>query len=313
MVEKLKKTRLGFSLVELLIAVVVLGILGAMLIAAGTASQNRARVAVAQNDIDSVKNAVYQALMLHPEVMQMTDSAANNAKIITYISNEMDEDWQLYMCNTSNTSESTDTAKAPIAAETGCWTTTTNMVASSGAVAQTLNHMDPWGNPYGVYIYTDTMTKEYNDAAGTALDAADSCCYIVICSAGTNGTGGPMGISGDAKTNPSVNNWLDPAKMINNTDGIDDLGVIIRILNGSTTMATFGWDNATLGTLKNYQWVFGKVGTDAKGGTYTRNSSGNMTTASYAKSGSIDQYPDLKTLEVSVTGAGIKEVGQLGG
>ena len=57
-----KSPKKGFSLVELLIAVVVLGILSAMVLAAGTASQNKARMSVAQNDLDGIKNSVYQAL-----------------------------------------------------------------------------------------------------------------------------------------------------------------------------------------------------------------------------------------------------------
>ena len=101
-----KTTRKGFSLVELLIAVVVLGILGAMLIAAGTAAQNKARVSVASNDIDSVRNAVYTAFMMKPQVMQYTDNTDNWAKIVVdNINAELDENWQWTLLDPANTKQ----------------------------------------------------------------------------------------------------------------------------------------------------------------------------------------------------------------
>lgn len=285
--QKIQSVRKGFSLVELLIAVVVLGILGAMLIAAGTASQNRARVAVAQNDIDSVRNAVYQAFLLHPEIMQMTTVAngskaapteavkkANFQNIVDYISNELDETWRWTELGMVG-----DGAAA------------TSTIDRSGPAAQTTNHNDPWGNPYGLYIYTDENTEAYNDADGNPQVKSDSCVYIIICSAGTNGTGGPMGLTGDALDRTT--GALDRTLMVCHTDGIDDIGVVVRIKNGNTTMSTFGWDGSTLGTLKNVIWNFGPktVSSVNNEGVY------HNSVKDKNHGASIDQFPDQKAID----------------
>lgn len=268
----LKKARKGFSLVELLIAVVVLGILGAMLIAAGTAAQNKARVSVASNDIDSVRNAVYTAFMMKPQVMQFTDGTANWAEtIVGNINEELDENWQ--------------------------WKVIPGAGTKSGPVAQTITMRDPWNNPYTMYIYTDTFTTLYSDESGTELKDQDSVVYVVIASAGPNGTGAGMGETGtiglsainagDATTGAAA-----IGNMVNNTDGIDDLGVVIRIRNGSTTMATFGWGAAALGDLNGKQWVFcGAVTDKVPAGVWTGEAAGKHT-----KGSSLDQYPNLEKL-----------------
>lgn len=263
------KKRKGFSLVELLIAVVVLGILGTMLFSAGTSAQNKARLSVAQNDLDGIKNAVYQALMLHPEVMKYKDGEPANAnqKIVDFINAEVDEAWRFEMLdNPSN----------------------------SGGVAATEVHRDPWDSPYGLYIYTDTNTGTYTDKTGKLLAESDSVVYIVICSAGMNGTGGPMGTDG-GNYSSELNQLTTAANMVNNTDGIDDLGVIIRIRNGSTTTATFGFDTATLGSLEDTQWIFGKP-TAAAGGKVFDFLNVTDRTANVKCGGSIDRFYDVSTL-----------------
>ncbi len=281
-----KKVRKGFSLVELLIAVVVLAILGGMLIAAGTAAQNKARVSVAQNDVDSVRNAVYTAFMMKPQVMQYTDKTKNWAQtVVGNINVELDENWQWELLPEIKDSDT----------------------ISSGPIAQTPRMRDPWDNPYTMYIYTDSFTPTYTDDATAApypaLPDSDSVMYVVIASAGPNGTGVGMGETGeialDATTGIATNG--SRASMINNTDGVDDLGVVIRIRNGSTTMATFGWDAAALGTLKDTQWVFcggsGNAGA-AVVGKYTKNTAGTIAAVTaYGTGSSLDTYPSLEALK----------------
>lgn len=223
------KVRAGFSLVELLIAVVVLGILSSMLIAAGTASQSKARMSVAQNDLDSLKNSIYQGMMAHPNIMKMKDSEETFKTVIDYMNSELDDAWQLERIGT------------PV---------------NSGLVAYSRIHRNPWGNPYGVYVFTNDTHTAYLNEKGEALGAADSCMYIVVASAGRNGTGGPLGVGG---ANLTTEGTLETSvKGVCNTDGIDDLGVILRIKNGTLMTASFGTDQSTLGALKDVQWIFGR-------------------------------------------------------
>lgn len=281
----LKKARKGFSLVELLIAVVVLGILGAMLIAAGTAAQNKARVSVASNDIDSVRNAVYTAFMMKPQVMQYTDGTANWAQtVVNNINEELDENWQWELLPEVKTAA--------------------NGAPSSGPIAQTPRMRDPWNNPYTMYIYTDSFTTTYRDEAGTQnLPESDSVMYVVIASAGPNGTGVGMGYQGNIAVDATWGIAVDGsrANMVNNTDGIDDLGVVIRIRNGSTSMATFGWGAAAMGDMANTQWVFcghQGAGSYAVTGKYTKKDGSSITESNPFTSGSsLDQFPNLEKLQ----------------
>ena len=281
----LKKARKGFSLVELLIAVVVLGILGAMLIAAGTAAQNKARVSVASNDIDSVRNAVYTAFMMKPQVMQYTDGTANWAQtVVNNINEELDENWQWELLPEVKNAA--------------------NGAPSSGPIAQTPRMRDPWNNPYTMYIYTDSFTTTYRDETGTQnLPESDSVMYVVIASAGPNGTGVGMGYQGNIAVDATSGIAVDGsrANMVNNTDGIDDLGVVIRIRNGSTSMATFGWGAAAMGDMANTQWVFcghQGAGSYTVTGKYTKKDGSSLTESNPFTSGSsLDQFSNLEKLQ----------------
>lgn len=295
-----KQVRKGFSLVELLIAVVVLGILGAMLLAAGTAAQTKARVAVASNDIDSVRNAVYTAFTMKTSFMQMHDSEATFKSIVEAINAELDENWEW----------------EPIGGGA-------SYPASSGAVAQTKVQRDPWGNPYTMYIYTDDWTTTYASGRGgsggtgtiadqmnTPLVDADSCIYLVIASAGPNGSGVGMGSDGQNGLAGGATPTASAANCVNNTDGIDDIGVVVRMLNGSTTMATFGWANASLGTLEFTNWYFcGQKAGASPAGVYTElqasgavgpyGSGGGATVAG----SSLDLFPNTENLKQHHNGA----------
>lgn len=61
-----QKARRGFSLIELLIAIVVLSIIGAITAFAGISAQRRARITSAMTVFDNYKNAFNTALMDHP-------------------------------------------------------------------------------------------------------------------------------------------------------------------------------------------------------------------------------------------------------
>ncbi len=272
-----KETRQGFSLVELLIAVVVLGILSSMLIAAGTASQNKARMAVAQNDLDSIKNSVYQALMAHPNVMKMKDDTTTFTNIVGYLNSELDDAWRLDFVGGGKDADGNDVAGT----------------AGSGLIAQTATQKDPWGNPYGVYIYTNDHHTKYTDDSGSPLGSNDSCLYIVVTSAGRNATGGPMGQNGD-NYDSATGKIIASNQAVNNSDGIDDLGVIIRIKNGTLLTASFGTEQCTLGTMQGYQWIYGEPGTN--GGVLVDYNGSGTVKNTVAEAGSIDRYMDQNAL-----------------
>lgn len=292
--------RRGFSLVELLIAVVVLGILSAMVLAAGTASQNRARVGVAQNDLDSMKNAAYQALMANPKFMKYSDVTPGGiSAIIDAINLELDEAWQFTPCGVALPEGATEEQKKAALSS-----------LASGGVAYTKNQRDPWGSPYSLYVYTDDCTTGYNDATGTPCGNSDSVVTVVIASAGRNGTGVGLGFDGTNVQAGSSTNALDlRTAMVNNTDGIDDMGVIIRNKNGQLLTASFGYDNATLGLLKGVQWVFGVrtsagTGAPAFNGVYYNYLAATPGNVTPTKGGSIDQFKTSADItEASVTAA----------
>lgn len=62
---KHNKKRKGFSLIELLVAIVVLAILGTITITAGSSAQRRARVTAAMTVFDDYKNAFNTAILSH--------------------------------------------------------------------------------------------------------------------------------------------------------------------------------------------------------------------------------------------------------
>ena len=79
--------------------------------------------------------------------------------------------------------------------------------------------------------------------------------YIAFVSAGPNGTGGPVGANGDNIDTGNNNVIISPKAMVNSTDGIDDIGVILRIRDGKSFYATFGTENSTLGKLEDVVWI----------------------------------------------------------
>lgn len=108
---KRQKARKGFSLIELLVAIVVLAILGAITITAGTAAQRRARVTSAMTVFDDYKSAFNTAVMDHPGLVNDREDAwtapdgtgtgttytskASFDRLVGYMNNSLSNDLQL--------------------------------------------------------------------------------------------------------------------------------------------------------------------------------------------------------------------------
>lgn len=257
-----KKYRRGVTLVELLGVMAVVAILAAIAIGGITAARDSANETTVQSDIRTYQMAVQQALVQHPEIMKFTATKpANGVEVLVgYINDQIEEQWKFEVL-------------------TGA--------TDSGGVAGSAIKRDAWGNPYGLYIYFDDKAPTYNDKTGAPLNDSNSCVYIVIVSAGKNSTGGPVGVTGD-NYDATTRKIVSATAMVNNTDGKDDIGTIIRVLNGDIYTASFGVDKTTLGKLKNIQWIYG-VPASTGGVNYDFTAESNK---SASAAGSIDQYYD---------------------
>lgn len=261
------RERKGFSLIEVLVVLVIIATISVIAFGSAGSGRDTASETATQSDLRTYQGAIQQMLIQHPEIMRFNPTKPSDAVgvIIGYLNEQLEDQWKF-----EKLSDAT----------------------ASGGVAGTAVKRDAWGNPYGLYIYLDDKTTSYTDADGDALKETDSCVYIVVASAGKNGVGGPVGKDGnnyDAETQKLIS----AAAMVNNTDGIDDLGVIVRILNGDVFTANFGIDKATLGTLKGVQWIFGVPSTT--GGINYDFVSGSVKTASTA--GSLDKYYDAQAIK----------------
>lgn len=282
--------RKGMTLVELLGVMVVIAILSVIAIGGISAARDNANRTSVVSDVRTFENSIKQMLMIHPDIMKYNPEKPAHATdvIIGYLNDQVEEEW----------------AFEPIAG-TGATKNT-----KSGAVACTTIKRDAWGNAYCMYIYFDELATTYVDKDGTNLKDSDSCVYIVIASPGKNGTGVGSGITGN-NFDVSTGKLVDPNKCVNNTDGIDDIGLIVRIRNGDVYSATFGTDKALLGELKGVQWIFGRpnAGTggfvhDFTGPDGTEQVAG-AGTAGIAMGGSIDYFYDnsrIKSVNDGLTG-----------
>lgn len=262
LIKFVKRVKRGMTLVELLGVMVVLAILAGISIGGISAARDNANTTSIISDLRTYDSALKQVFMLHPEIMKFTADKPANAieKVVTYVNEQMESNWRFEVLSGVN----------------GC-----------GAVATSSIKRDAYGNAYTMYIYFDDKTPTYNRRDGTALVDSDSCVYIVIASPGKNSTGIGVGVNGDnydATTKKIVNASL----CVNNTDGIDDVGLICRILNGDTFSVTFGNDKAALGRLEKVQWCFGIP--DATGGIVHDFAVNTNITAT--NGGSIDQFYD---------------------
>lgn len=149
---KKQKARKGFSLVELLIAVVVLGILSAIAINTGTTAQKRARVTAALTGLSDYETAFTTAVVTHPGVMGDREEAwgtdgssytANEAfkRLVFYMNESLEADLQLV------------------------WNPLTNCFESQKG--------DPWGGKYTLteYPLPEGETDGYDPTTGSGLKA----------------------------------------------------------------------------------------------------------------------------------------------
>lgn len=267
-----KRWRRGFSMVELLIVIAIMIVLAAIALGVGSAAKDSANRASVNSDLRSYQLAAQQLFIQYPEVVKLDPSKDPNAvtKIIEYLNAQMDDDWGFTPAATPN--------------------------SGNGGVAGTTIKRDAWGNPYGLYIYFNNKSGTYNDATGVPLDSSDTCIYIVVTSSGKNGTGGAVGYNG-TNYDPTTGQITSASAMVNNSDGVDDIGIIVRCLNGEVRIATFGMKEAILGALEDLQWIFGVP--DATGGIcYDFKANGQK---SAVTAGSIDQYFDTDSI-MGITG-----------
>lgn len=270
----LKKRRKGYTLLETMATIALVMILSAAAYGGISAGMDKANTSNTTSDIRTYGNAVQQMFIAHPEVMKYTKAKLPTSieKIVGYVNDQLEEAWDFTMFSD---------------------------VDDSGAVAYSTQKRDAWGNPYGLYIYLDdvaagvTESTNYLDSTGTALETTDSCIYIVIGSAGKGGTGMITGSDG-SNIDFATKEATAATAAVNNTDGQDDIGVIVRLLNGDSYSATFGTSNSTLGELKKIQWIFGQ----AKSGTYF-DFTGTLTaiTPTTVSGGSVDKYYDKNAIE----------------
>lgn len=114
--KSLRKKRRGFSLVELLIAVVVLGILAAMVINSGLSAQKRARNTAALTALKDYEAAFSTACMTHPGIMMDREDAwgdgtgyttkAAMERVLSYMNEGLESSLQIGWSDTNSRYES---------------------------------------------------------------------------------------------------------------------------------------------------------------------------------------------------------------
>lgn len=155
----------------------------------------------------------------------------------------------------------------------------------SGLVGYTKRNLDPYKNPYGVYIYWADKGTTYRKNDTENYGVSDSVINICLVSAGPNGTGGPAGVDG-LNITQDTKEVVSPAAAVNNTDGLDDRGLIIQVANGSASAQYFGMSKTGVGALTTKQWVLG-IPSPTGGVNYNFFTS---TMATATASGSIAKY-----------------------
>ena len=278
---KLKK-RKGSMSFEMIIVIMVIGVLALAAFGGGTALIDSSNVSVTSQDLEQYSNAVQTALMKNLEFQKWKDGDADKfEKIVQAINDELDDTWDFEAPGTGDTAAT---------------------VEGSGAMCGTITKRDAFGNAYGLYVFTDSQTPTYTDNEGKKLLSSDSCIYVAIVSAGKNSSGGPMGASGD-NFNADDYTIKDVNAMVLNSDGVDDIGVIIRMRNGSVSSASFGQKSSNLGKLDDIQWVYGVKGTDGNGEYYNfvPNTEPAEISTNPTIAGSLDQFPDVDQIEQAIT------------
>lgn len=130
MIKNNKAQQTGFTIVELLIVIVVIGILAAITVVAYNGIQDRARLAKISSDIHNIENAIHLARDQSGTVLGTV--TGNFATASTCVGK----------------ANGTDLAALP--KTDGCWTsylTTLDRISTAGG-QNIRNLVDPWGRPY---------------------------------------------------------------------------------------------------------------------------------------------------------------------
>lgn len=140
----------GFTIVELLIVIVVIGILAAITIVAFNGIQERARTTQINNDLGTISKAIQAARI---------NSGDQATRYITGSTGTA--------VNCVNTADSIDLSDKTAAAT--CWTAYNNALnaISTASGMNVRNIADPWGRPY----YLDENEKEGATTCGVGKDS----------------------------------------------------------------------------------------------------------------------------------------------
>lgn len=143
----IKKTH-GFTIVELLIVIVVIGILAAISIVAYSGIQERARTTKIKTDISQLTRAIVAARTLSGKALTQITSSGDTASDCVYKASGTD----LALLPKSDT----------------CWVRYLNVLntVSDASGAQVRNLTDPWGRPY----FIDENENE-NNGGGCTKDS----------------------------------------------------------------------------------------------------------------------------------------------
>ena len=133
----------GFTIVELLIVIVVIGILAAITVVAYNGVQDRAKATKIQSDLQLLQKAIA--------------AARTNADKPLY--NISGSGYTASWCNSRP--DGTDLTDKSITEVNSCWTAYTNFVnnISNASGIDIRNLLDPWGRPYRI----DENENETND------------------------------------------------------------------------------------------------------------------------------------------------------
>jgi len=151
----MRKTRSGFTIVELLIVIVVIAILAAITVAAYNGIQQRARQSKIQSDLATIQKAI------------MTGRVNKDGYTQTFAPNG-------YVAGTC-VSKPAGTDLAALPQSDACWTsynTFLNQVEVASGIKIT-GTTDPWGRPY----FIDSNEGEPNYNAGCAKDIIGAFAY----------------------------------------------------------------------------------------------------------------------------------------
>lgn len=129
---KIKKRQAGFTIVELLIVIVVIGILAAISIVAYNGVQDRARAAKINADLSLLNKAIQAARVNSGDTP------------LRYITNSTATGWEC-MIKTAGTDLATLNKTSDL-----CWTNYKAALQSIAAASNinVVNLVDPWGRPY---------------------------------------------------------------------------------------------------------------------------------------------------------------------